>query len=95
MLEHDASALRGERRPISRPCRWIVPASGCSKPATSLRIVVLPAPLGEQRHELARFHRELDPVDGDDAAALLDPMELKSGGARAVIESAPEEVRRP
>ena len=47
---------------MSRPCRWIVPASGCSKPATSLRTVVLPAPLGpSRRHELARLHRELIP----------------------------------
>ena len=37
----------------SRPRRVISPASGCSSPATSRRVVVLPQPLGPSRVKIS------------------------------------------
>ena len=59
------SRLFGGRAVTSRPPITIVPASGVSKPATVIRIVVLPLPLGPSRaSEFASPDVEAHAVDG-------------------------------
>jgi hypothetical protein len=47
------------------------PAVGCSNPATSRRVVVLPQPEGPKGEELAPGHVQVDAVDGGD---VLEPL---------------------
>ena len=67
------SRANGGRSETSLPASSTLPASGCSKPAISRSVVVLPEPDGPSSVKNSpRAHVEVDAVDGRDVAVALD-----------------------
>ena len=74
--------LCGGTPDMSAPSSMILPAVGCSKPAISRSVVVLPQPDGpEQGEELAAVHGEIDVVHRDFGEPLgqRDQLDMPTG----------------
>ena len=80
MLHTPARASRAVDAPLTcTPPMWTQPAVGVSRPLTTIRVVVLPAPLGPSRAKTrSRGHDEVDPAQHLDATVRRsDPAQLE------------------